>query len=380
MSSKKFIFQARPVGEIIETDYMGPKGMDIATLASALNIPEDACETVINGQSGINAEMALRLSKLFDENDTFWMNAQAARELEEAKWARHQKDTRYYFLHIKKCAGTTLIGLANKQPYVKFHTPHANGNPAIDDPSLKGEHRYLRYWEFDDAKHKEFLFDPAYNFMANEVHLGDTFDHHPELVYFTILRNPVKRTMSHYYHMSHLKNFPEDHDIDAFIIDRLERAPMFNNYMTLQITGRRAKFFDADIYAEAIARLEKFDHIFFQETFSEDIEEFTDYGWDMSLMTDRNVRAKSQKRARPKPETLDLIAERNQTDQAIYDYFWNKRPSVRNARKGKAYASTQRAILPPAEINKTSLEQKLKDALKTVGTLRNKLQKRGQDT
>jgi len=312
MAGKKFEFSTRPLGEVLVTDFMTPKKMGREHLETGLQIDPETCDALLDGRATITGDFAIKLSEMFDKDPEYWMNIQSERDLDEARWRKHQANSRYYFLHIKKCVGTTLIGLAEKQEYVRFHYPHANGNPALDDLTLTGEKRYIRYWEFEKKKHREFLRKSEYNFIANEVHLGDEFDHCPDLIYFTILRDPVKRALSHFYHMRHLTNF--DINLEDFLKDKSEKAKVFNNFITFQITGKVVKGYDEAVVKEAIKRLEKFDHILFQESFAEDIIEFVDYGWDLNLMSDRNVRSKAQK-DNPSEETLEKLTERMMSDR-----------------------------------------------------------------
>ena len=340
MAGKKFEFSTRPLGDILVTDFMTPKKMGSEQLAESLNIDVETCEALLAGKASLTGDVALQLSELFDKIPEYWMKIQSDRDLEEAQWRQFQKKTRYYFLHIKKCVGTTLIGLARNQENVQFHHPDANGNPAHDNPELSGENRYIRYWEFSKKKQKEFLFDEGYNFIANEVHLGDEFDHHPSLVYFTILRDPVKRALSQFYHMRHL-NDKINSDVNKFLKEQSGKAKVFNNYMAFQITGKVVKNYNKEVAEEAIRRLEKFDHILFQETFAEDIAEFVDYGWDINLMSDRNVRSTKQKDTST-DETLEKLSGSLGTDQAIYDHFWKKRQAAKKkAKKANGFASSQ---------------------------------------
>lgn len=62
-------------------------GMSAADLARQLDVPVDRIATVVNGQSGVTADTALRLGHWFGTSAEFWLNLQALYEL---RIAEHQ--------------------------------------------------------------------------------------------------------------------------------------------------------------------------------------------------------------------------------------------------------------------------------------------------
>lgn len=59
--------------------------MSARKFAAHIDVPPNAITTIINGQRGISAEMALRLGRAFDTGERYWMNLQ---NIYETKIAR----------------------------------------------------------------------------------------------------------------------------------------------------------------------------------------------------------------------------------------------------------------------------------------------------
>jgi antitoxin HigA-1 len=62
-------------GEIL-ADELAALGMSATKFAKHIGVPPNAITTIINGQRGISAEMALRLGKVFETSERYWMNLQ----------------------------------------------------------------------------------------------------------------------------------------------------------------------------------------------------------------------------------------------------------------------------------------------------------------
>ena len=64
-------------GEIIHDILMEGAGLSVTEAAQALSVNRTTLSRLLNGHTGISAEMALRLSKLLPNTDmAFWMNLQ----------------------------------------------------------------------------------------------------------------------------------------------------------------------------------------------------------------------------------------------------------------------------------------------------------------
>jgi addiction module HigA family antidote len=73
-------------GELL-ADELEALHMSARKFAEHIDVPPNAITTIVNGQRGISAEMALRLGRVFGTGERYWMNLQS---LYEAKMARHK--------------------------------------------------------------------------------------------------------------------------------------------------------------------------------------------------------------------------------------------------------------------------------------------------
>ena len=69
-------------GRLLWKHFLKPKGINVAELASAINVPVGRIRGIIRCQRSISADTALRLSRFFGMSDGFWMNLQSHYELE----------------------------------------------------------------------------------------------------------------------------------------------------------------------------------------------------------------------------------------------------------------------------------------------------------
>ena len=76
----------RPVhpGEILSEE-LQELGMSANALAKALRVPTNRITAILNGQRGISADTALRLSRYFGTTPQLWLNLQQAFELRIAE-------------------------------------------------------------------------------------------------------------------------------------------------------------------------------------------------------------------------------------------------------------------------------------------------------
>jgi len=76
----------RPVhpGEILyeELEFMN---MSAKAFAEVLDVPANRITMILNGQRGVTADTALRLSRYLGTTPEFWMNLQKSYELREAE-------------------------------------------------------------------------------------------------------------------------------------------------------------------------------------------------------------------------------------------------------------------------------------------------------
>ena len=72
-------------GEIIKKDYLKKLGISPYQLSKSIKIQQTHITKLLNGDIGISAEMALRLSKYFDNSPEYWLNLQDAYKIEEVR-------------------------------------------------------------------------------------------------------------------------------------------------------------------------------------------------------------------------------------------------------------------------------------------------------
>lgn len=71
-------------GTIVFHECMEPLGLSVTEAAAKLGISRKQLSAVVNGRSGISAEMAIRLSKAFGASAGMWVRLQANYNLAQA--------------------------------------------------------------------------------------------------------------------------------------------------------------------------------------------------------------------------------------------------------------------------------------------------------
>lgn len=69
-------------GEILREDLMDPLGLSINGLARDLRVPVTRMSEIVNRRRSMTADTALRLARYFGSSPQFWMNLQAAYDLD----------------------------------------------------------------------------------------------------------------------------------------------------------------------------------------------------------------------------------------------------------------------------------------------------------
>lgn len=72
-------------GRIVRQECLEPLGLTVTGAAAALGVTRQALNNVVNGKSGISADMALRLAKAFGSSPETWLRLQMAHDLAEAR-------------------------------------------------------------------------------------------------------------------------------------------------------------------------------------------------------------------------------------------------------------------------------------------------------
>jgi addiction module HigA family antidote len=83
-------------GRSIRNGCLEPLGLNVTMAASVLGVTRNTLSRVLNGQSGISAEMAIRLEKAGWSNADHWLRLQAAYELAQARKHEDKIDVARY--------------------------------------------------------------------------------------------------------------------------------------------------------------------------------------------------------------------------------------------------------------------------------------------
>ena len=78
-------------GEMLREDFMPDYGLTAARLAEALGVSRQTVNEILRERRAISPSMALMLSRLFGNSPEFWLNAQRAVDLWEAKKRQEKK-------------------------------------------------------------------------------------------------------------------------------------------------------------------------------------------------------------------------------------------------------------------------------------------------
>lgn len=72
-------------GEMLREDFMPDYGLTVSDLAERLGVSRQTINEILREHRALSPSMALRLSRLFGNSPEFWLNAQRACDLWEAK-------------------------------------------------------------------------------------------------------------------------------------------------------------------------------------------------------------------------------------------------------------------------------------------------------
>ena len=81
-------------GEMLREDFMPDFGLTVSGLAEALGVSRQSVNELIRERRAVSPEMALRLARLFRNSPEFWLNAQRAVDLWEARQSVHDQVAR----------------------------------------------------------------------------------------------------------------------------------------------------------------------------------------------------------------------------------------------------------------------------------------------
>ena len=69
-------------GEVLLEEFLGPLGLTQYRLAKDVSVPARRINEIVHGNRAVSADTALRLARYFGTSDRFWLNLQAAYDLD----------------------------------------------------------------------------------------------------------------------------------------------------------------------------------------------------------------------------------------------------------------------------------------------------------
>jgi addiction module HigA family antidote len=69
-------------GEVLLEEFLIPLGLTQYRLAKELKVPARRINQIVHGTRAVTADTALRLARFFGTSDRFWLNLQAAFDLD----------------------------------------------------------------------------------------------------------------------------------------------------------------------------------------------------------------------------------------------------------------------------------------------------------
>lgn len=89
-------------GKILKEEFIAPMGLSVAKTASALNVTRQTLYDLLNQDTGVSPEMAIRIAKVFNSNPELWLTLQLKYEL----WNASKKKIKVAPLIIKQSGQT----------------------------------------------------------------------------------------------------------------------------------------------------------------------------------------------------------------------------------------------------------------------------------
>ena len=223
------------------------------------------------------------------------------------------KDGALIFLHLPKCAGTTLNRI------------------------IEWEYDPMRVFSIDPVLHL-WSFQKLNRWSPKRLETMQVFKGHMPLgihkrlaqpsTYITFLRDPVERVMSGYYFMRNYRFHPHHHWVSKLTLEEFVQVSPNHNVQCKYISGRpfvgdfHAGDCDEEVLAAAKENLNRyFSLVGITERFDEGLAILKImYGWHISKYAKFNVTKTRQAKKNLPAATVELIAERNKYDMALYEY------------------------------------------------------------
>ncbi|SDC82903.1 MULTISPECIES: sulfotransferase family 2 domain-containing protein [unclassified Candidatus Frackibacter] len=218
------------------------------------------------------------------------------------------------FLHIPKTGGTTLRGIIDKQ-YSSNKRWHAYEFLPLEQRIKEVPKKQLK----------------KINYMAAHFQFGAHQYFTRPYTYVTMLRNPIKRLISEYYHRRRNPNNPLYDKLQNISLKEFVSSDEFlsnSNLQLFMIRGRAVKPFNLkhNDLEEAKKNLEKhFSVIGITEMFDESLFLMKkEFGWEDVSYTKKNVTKSHPSKEEVPKEVVKIIEERNKLDIRLYKYVKRK--------------------------------------------------------
>ena len=92
-------------GEMLREEFLGPMNISQRDLATAIHVPYQRVNELVNQKRGVTPSTALRLAKLFGVSATFWLHLQVTWYLYRAQLSEGKElETIEDFHHVQKMA------------------------------------------------------------------------------------------------------------------------------------------------------------------------------------------------------------------------------------------------------------------------------------
>ena len=85
MAKKEKLLPPIHPGEILREDFLKPLDLSMNKLAIDLHVPVTRIAEIVHERRGVTPDTALRLARYFNTSARFWINLQAAYDLEVAQ-------------------------------------------------------------------------------------------------------------------------------------------------------------------------------------------------------------------------------------------------------------------------------------------------------
>lgn len=72
-------------GQTLKEVFLKPLGLTVYRLSKDIGVPQTRLSQIISGKRAISIDTALRLSKYFSLDETFWLEIQMAHDLKKEK-------------------------------------------------------------------------------------------------------------------------------------------------------------------------------------------------------------------------------------------------------------------------------------------------------